>query len=192
MTRSDTCMSRSILDIIASNCASDCASCVSGGTTVRADELSCLDSSQTPTRHCLLVLDELSIWPPSPSLCRSSPEVCRLTLCIIYFVSHGFEGKRIPGLPKETTTYLQGSTRDLYHRIAAEARFDVHRLRITKEDGALVPNDKSVTIASLGLKDGSVVQVKDLGTCFFTHLTTNISILRQSRPANTMANSLRH
>ncbi|EME48561.1 hypothetical protein DOTSEDRAFT_39887 [Dothistroma septosporum NZE10] len=72
-------------------------------------------------------------------------------------------GKRIPGLPKETSTYIQGSTADLYHRIAAESRFDVHRLRITKEDGSLVPNDKKTTVDSLGLKDGSVIQVKDLG-----------------------------
>ena len=36
-------------------------------------------------------------------------------------------------------------------------------LRITKEDGTLVPNDKKTTVDSLGLKDGSTIQVKDLG-----------------------------
>ncbi|KAF2173261.1 hypothetical protein M409DRAFT_49731 [Zasmidium cellare ATCC 36951] len=72
-------------------------------------------------------------------------------------------GKRIPKLPKETSIYIQGSTGDLYHRIAAESRFDIHRLRITKEDGTLVLNDKKTTVDSLGLKDGSVIQVKDLG-----------------------------
>ncbi|KAM3418477.1 hypothetical protein BST61_g4459 [Cercospora zeina] len=72
-------------------------------------------------------------------------------------------GKRISKLPKETSIYVQGSTSDLYHRIAAEAKFDINRLRITKEDGTFVPNEKSKTVDSFGLKDGSVVQVKDLG-----------------------------
>ena len=77
--------------------------------------------------------------------------------------THRSTGKRIPKLPKETSIYIQGSTSDLYHRVAAESRFDIHRLRITKEDGTLVPNDKKTTVNSLDLKDGSVIQVKDLG-----------------------------
>lgn len=77
--------------------------------------------------------------------------------------THESTGKRIPKLPKETSIYIQGSTSDLYHRVAAESRFDIHRLRITKEDGTLVPNDKKTTVNSLDLKDGSVIQVKDLG-----------------------------
>ncbi|USW46708.1 Putative 3-oxo-5-alpha-steroid 4-dehydrogenase [Septoria linicola] len=72
-------------------------------------------------------------------------------------------GKRIPKLPTSTSIYVQGSTSDLYHRIAAEAQFDINRLRITKEDGTFVPNEKNKTVDSFGLKDGSVVQVKDLG-----------------------------
>ena len=89
-------------------------------------------------------------------------------------------GKRIPGLPKETSTYIQGSTADLYHRIAAESRFDIHRLRITKEDGTLVPNDKKMTVDSLGLRDGSVVQVKDLGTLQSKHARTDKSNTHQA------------
>lgn len=72
-------------------------------------------------------------------------------------------GKPIPRLPKETSIYIQGSTSDLYHRIAAEAKFSVHRLRLTKEDGTAIPNEKSVTVDSLGLAAGGVVQAKDLG-----------------------------
>ncbi|KAF7196469.1 putative enoyl reductase [Pseudocercospora fuligena] len=72
-------------------------------------------------------------------------------------------GKRISKLPRETSIYIQGSTSDLYHRIAAESKFDIHRLRITTEDGKFIPNDKTSTVASFDLKDGSVIQVKDLG-----------------------------
>ncbi|KAK3711576.1 Very-long-chain enoyl-CoA reductase [Vermiconidia calcicola] len=73
-------------------------------------------------------------------------------------------GKKIPKLPGETSIYLQGSASDLYQRIATQASFSTHRLRITKaEDGKPIPNDKSVSIASTGLKDGDAIQVKDLG-----------------------------
>ncbi|KAF2718504.1 hypothetical protein K431DRAFT_287656 [Polychaeton citri CBS 116435] len=73
-------------------------------------------------------------------------------------------GRKIPNLPKETSVYIQGSTNDLYHRVAAEASFSIHRLRITKaSDGSLVPNDKKTTISSIGLGNGDAIQVKDLG-----------------------------
>ncbi|KAK6405297.1 Very-long-chain enoyl-CoA reductase [Oleoguttula sp. CCFEE 5521] len=72
-------------------------------------------------------------------------------------------GKPIRKLPTEAKLYIQGSTSDLYHRIAAESDFSTHRLRITKSDGSLVPNDKTTTVASVGLQDGDIVQVKDLG-----------------------------
>nr|OQO27966.1 hypothetical protein B0A51_03811 [Rachicladosporium sp. CCFEE 5018] len=72
-------------------------------------------------------------------------------------------GKPIRKLPSEAKLYIQGSTSDLYHRIAAESDFSIHRLRITKSDGSLVPNDKTTTVASVGLQDGDIVQVKDLG-----------------------------
>lgn len=73
-------------------------------------------------------------------------------------------GKRIPKLPTETSTYLQGSGSDLYKRVASQAGFSLHRLRITKgEDGKPIPNDTRVSIDSIGLRDGSVIQIKDLG-----------------------------
>ncbi|TKA32720.1 hypothetical protein B0A50_00945 [Salinomyces thailandicus] len=73
-------------------------------------------------------------------------------------------GKRIPKLPSETTTYLQGSGSDLYDRIAKATGISVHRIRITNaDDGKPVPNDKSTTVASTGLQNGSTIQVKDLG-----------------------------
>ncbi|KAK4555580.1 3-oxo-5a-steroid 4- dehydrogenase [Recurvomyces mirabilis] len=73
-------------------------------------------------------------------------------------------GKRIPKLPKETSIYLQGSASDLYDRIAKDANFSVHRLRITnKNDGKPIANDKKTSVGSVGLENGSVIQVKDLG-----------------------------
>lgn len=73
-------------------------------------------------------------------------------------------GKPIRKLPQETSTYLQGSTSDLYHRIAAEVGVSPHRLRLTKEsDGTPVPYAKDWTVERSGLKNQSVIQVKDLG-----------------------------
>ncbi|KAK8198483.1 Very-long-chain enoyl-CoA reductase [Zalaria obscura] len=73
-------------------------------------------------------------------------------------------GKPIRKLPKETSTYLQGSTFDLYHRLAAEAGCTVHRLRLTKaSDGSVIPNAKDFTIERTGLKSQDTIQVKDLG-----------------------------
>lgn len=83
--------------------------------------------------------------------------------------AHRSTGKRIPRLPSETKIYIQGSTSDLYHRVAADSNLSVHRLRITTLDGALVPNDKQTTVDSVGLKDGSTIQVKDLGMMLSLH-----------------------
>ncbi|KAL1305154.1 hypothetical protein AAFC00_002078 [Neodothiora populina] len=67
-------------------------------------------------------------------------------------------------LPKTVSAYLQGNTSDLYHRLAAEAGVSIHRLRLTVEDGgALIPNAKDFTVERTGLKNDSVVLVKDLG-----------------------------
>ena len=73
-------------------------------------------------------------------------------------------GKPIRKLPKETSTYLQSSTSDLYHRLAADVGVSPHRLRLTKEsDGAAIPFAKDWTVERSGLKSQSVIQVKDLG-----------------------------
>ncbi|KAK3647744.1 Very-long-chain enoyl-CoA reductase [Elasticomyces elasticus] len=71
-------------------------------------------------------------------------------------------GKRIPKLPSDTSIYLQGSTSDLYVRLAKDTGLPATRLRITN-DGKPVPNDKKITVASAGLQSGSKIQVKDLG-----------------------------
>ncbi|KAF2860875.1 hypothetical protein K470DRAFT_264079 [Piedraia hortae CBS 480.64] len=73
-------------------------------------------------------------------------------------------GKPIPRLPSQLSIYIQGSGRDLYDRIANEAGISVHRLRITNaEGGAVVPNDRSCTVAGVGLQAGGTILVKDLG-----------------------------
>lgn len=75
-----------------------------------------------------------------------------------------WSGKPVRKLPSQVNVYLQGSTSELYHRLAAEAGISVHRLRLTSEaDGAVVPNAKDYTIERTGLKNDSVVLVKDLG-----------------------------
>ncbi|KAF4552018.1 Enoyl reductase-like protein [Elsinoe fawcettii] len=73
-------------------------------------------------------------------------------------------GKPIKKLPSESSSYLQASTADLYHRLAAEAGISPYRLRVTKgSDGSLVPNAKDFTIERTGLRNKSVIYVKDLG-----------------------------
>lgn len=67
-------------------------------------------------------------------------------------------------MPKTVSAYLQGNTSDLYHRLAAEAGTSVHRLRLTNEsDGSVIPNAKDFTVERTGLKNDSVLLVKDLG-----------------------------
>lgn len=73
-------------------------------------------------------------------------------------------GKALKKLPESTSTYLQGSTADLYHRIAAEAGCSVNQLRLTKgSDGSAIPNAKTVSIERTGLRNESTIYVKDLG-----------------------------
>ncbi|MCJ1422349.1 3-oxo-5a-steroid 4- dehydrogenase [Sticta canariensis] len=73
-------------------------------------------------------------------------------------------GKPAKKLPEEVTLTSNGSTFDLYHEIARTAGTSVHRLRITKgSDGSVVPNAKSLSVHSTGLREQSTVYVKDLG-----------------------------
>ena len=73
-------------------------------------------------------------------------------------------GKPAQKLPEDATVHVNASTADLYQIIAARAGTSVHRLRITKgSDGSLVPNAKSVSVHSTGLREQSTVYVKDLG-----------------------------
>ncbi|KAI9824598.1 MAG: 3-oxo-5a-steroid 4- dehydrogenase [Thelocarpon impressellum] len=73
-------------------------------------------------------------------------------------------GKPVRGLPEETNVSSSDSTSELYHRLAAQAGTSVHRLRITKgSDGSTIPNTKGLTVDRTGLREQSVIYVKDLG-----------------------------
>ncbi|KAJ5585547.1 uncharacterized protein N7459_005347 [Penicillium hispanicum] len=73
-------------------------------------------------------------------------------------------GKPIRKLPKEITVALNSSGEDLHNAIAEASGFSVHRLRITKgSDRSVVPNAKDTTIDDTGLRNSSVIHVKDLG-----------------------------
>ncbi|CAG8040589.1 unnamed protein product [Penicillium salamii] len=72
-------------------------------------------------------------------------------------------GKPIRKLPKEVEISLDASSEELYTAFSAASGHSVHRLRITKgSDRSVVPNS-SATIDSTGLRNSSVIHVKDLG-----------------------------
>ncbi|CAG8384052.1 unnamed protein product [Penicillium salamii] len=72
-------------------------------------------------------------------------------------------GKPIRKLPKEVEISLNASSEELYTAFSAASGHSVHRLRITKgSDRSVVPNS-SATIDSTGLRNSSVIHVKDLG-----------------------------
>ncbi|KAI9847363.1 MAG: 3-oxo-5a-steroid 4- dehydrogenase [Sclerophora amabilis] len=73
-------------------------------------------------------------------------------------------GKPIPRLPEETVVALNFSASQLYQQLAAQSGVSEHRLRITKgSDGNFIPNSQEVSIDRTGLREQSVVYVKDLG-----------------------------
>jgi hypothetical protein len=73
-------------------------------------------------------------------------------------------GKPIKKLPKTITVSLDSNGEELHNAIARASGASVHRLRITKgSDRSVVPNDKSTTIDHTGLRESSVIHVKDLG-----------------------------
>ena len=73
-------------------------------------------------------------------------------------------GKPIRKLPEELSTSSSTTTAAIYSQLATTTSYSVHQLRITKgSDGAFIPNDKSMTLSSLGLRDQSQIMVKDLG-----------------------------
>ncbi|KAI9838714.1 MAG: 3-oxo-5a-steroid 4- dehydrogenase [Thelocarpon superellum] len=73
-------------------------------------------------------------------------------------------GKPIKKLPEESNVISSASTSELYQRVAAQSGLSIHRLKITKgSDGSAVPNSKTVSIVHTGLRDHSVIYVKDLG-----------------------------
>ncbi|KAB8072881.1 3-oxo-5-alpha-steroid 4-dehydrogenase-domain-containing protein [Aspergillus leporis] len=73
-------------------------------------------------------------------------------------------GKPINRLPKEVQVSPDASTQEIYTALAAASGSSIHRLRITKgSDRSVVPNSKEVKVGDTGLKERSVVHVKDLG-----------------------------
>lgn len=56
------------------------------------------------------------------------------------------------------------STADLYSQLSKESKYSIHQLRVTKgSDGKAVPNEKDVQLQSVGLRNESIIFVKDLG-----------------------------
>lgn len=73
-------------------------------------------------------------------------------------------GKPIKNLPEDISVIPTNSTSDIYQTVARKANTSVNRLRITKgSDGSLVPNTKNPSINDTGLRDQSIIYVKDLG-----------------------------
>lgn len=74
-------------------------------------------------------------------------------------------GKPVTKLPEELPLPSTATSSDLYTQLAASSRTSIHRLRITKgSDGTHIPNIASLPISETGLRDGSTIYVKDLGT----------------------------
>ncbi|KAJ9487859.1 hypothetical protein VN97_g5438 [Penicillium thymicola] len=73
-------------------------------------------------------------------------------------------GKPIQKLPKEIEIPLNASSEELHTALSAASGCSVHRMRITKgSDHSLVPNSINTTIEDTGLRNSSVIYVKDLG-----------------------------
>ena len=67
-------------------------------------------------------------------------------------------------MPKECKLSPDASVQEIYSSLATSSGYSVHRLRITKgSDRSLVPNAKGTTVDEAGLKDKSIIHVKDLG-----------------------------
>ncbi|KAI9804673.1 MAG: 3-oxo-5a-steroid 4- dehydrogenase [Piccolia ochrophora] len=73
-------------------------------------------------------------------------------------------GNAIPHLPSEYTSSSSSSTHDVYEGLSRTAKVSVHRLRLTKgSDGSFLPNSTDLTVNATGLREQSVIYVKDLG-----------------------------
>ncbi|KAE8352380.1 3-oxo-5-alpha-steroid 4-dehydrogenase-domain-containing protein [Aspergillus coremiiformis] len=73
-------------------------------------------------------------------------------------------GKPIKKLPKEVQISPNASTQEIYTVLAEASGCSIHRLRITKgSDRSLILNSKDTKVDDTGLKERSVVHVKDLG-----------------------------
>ncbi|CAG8904665.1 unnamed protein product [Penicillium egyptiacum] len=73
-------------------------------------------------------------------------------------------GKPIRKLPKEIEIPLNSSSEELHTALSAASGCSLHRMRITKgSDHSVVPNSINTTIEDTGLRNSSVIYVKDLG-----------------------------
>ncbi|CAG7945166.1 unnamed protein product [Penicillium nalgiovense] len=73
-------------------------------------------------------------------------------------------GKPIRKLPKEIEIPLNASSEELHTALSAVSGCSIHRMRITKgSDHGVVPNSINTTIEDTGMRNSSVIYVKDLG-----------------------------
>ncbi|KAJ5205875.1 hypothetical protein N7491_003501 [Penicillium cf. griseofulvum] len=73
-------------------------------------------------------------------------------------------GKPIRKLPKEIEIPLNASSEELHTALSAASGCSTHRMRITKgSDHSVVPNSINTTIEDTGMRNSSVIYVKDLG-----------------------------
>ncbi|QQK45759.1 Steroid alpha reductase family protein [Penicillium digitatum] len=73
-------------------------------------------------------------------------------------------GKPIQKLPKEIEISLNASSEELHSALSAASGCSIHRMRITKgSDHSVVPNSINTTIEDTGMRNSSVIYVKDLG-----------------------------
>ena len=74
-------------------------------------------------------------------------------------------GRAIRKLPSEITIPRAAPVSEIYQKIAATTGMSIHRIRVTKgSDFQHVPNDFRLPVLDTGLRDGSRIAVKDLGT----------------------------
>jgi hypothetical protein len=91
-------------------------------------------------------------------------------------------GKPIRKLPKEVEISLNASSEELYTAFSAASGCSVHRLRITKgSDRSVISNSNTTTIDATGLRNSSVIHVKDLGAFIFHTNNPNQAPQRQQR-----------
>ncbi len=97
-------------------------------------------------------------------------------------------------LPEELPTSTASTASDLYSQLAFRSASSVHRLRITKgSDGSLVPNSAELSVEQTGLRDQSILYVKDLGMSFLVHPSSSHSrdhSAQPLRPTDSVAYSL--
>lgn len=86
-------------------------------------------------------------------------------------------------LPEELPTSTASTASDLYTQLAFRSASSVHRLRITKgSDGTLIPNSAELSVEQTGLRDQSILYVKDLGMSILKHSSSSHSRYHPAQP----------